>query len=117
MAVSPDYRRQIVDRLSTCAPIIDKPMFGGVGVYGDGLFFAVMDDDRLYFKVDDATRPDFEAAGMGPFMPFGEDAGYQMGSFEVPQAVLDDDATLAEWVGKAMDVARRKQRRGRARRG
>lgn len=73
MAVSQDYRREVVARLSPFVPIVDKSMFGGVGLYGDGLFFAVLDNDRTYFKVDNTNRPDFEAAGMGPFMPFGED--------------------------------------------
>lgn len=120
MAVSQDYRREVVARLSPFVPIVDKSMFGGVGLYGDGLFFAVLDNDRTYFKVDDTNRPDFEAAGMGPFMPFGEDAGYQMGYYELPPAVLADEAALGEWVAKALDVARRKKtrpRQGRGRRG
>ncbi|CAN5773321.1 hypothetical protein BH23GEM3_BH23GEM3_03900 [soil metagenome] len=38
-----------------------------VGLYSDGLFFALPDDDALYFKVDDAICADYAAAGMGPF--------------------------------------------------
>jgi DNA transformation protein len=41
-------------------------MFGGVGIYAAELFFALLDDDTLYFKVDDATRPQFESRGMTP---------------------------------------------------
>lgn len=111
MPVSPDFRRRVVERLAQFAPISDKSMFGGVGIYADGLFFAVIDDDRLYFKVDDANRPDFEAAGMKPFMPYGEDSGYQMGYFELPPSVLADDDALPAWMDKAIAVARRKKSR------
>lgn len=115
MPVTPDYRRRVVERLAQFAPIADKSMFGGVGLYADGLFFAVMDDDRLFFKVDDSNRPDFEAAGMKPFMPYGEDGGYQMGYYEVPPPVLGDDDDLAAWMDKAIGVARRKKTKAGAR--
>ena len=59
-------------------------MFGGVGIYAQGLFFALIAEDRLYFKVDDTTRPSFEQRGMEPFRPFGEDSA--MGYYELPDA-------------------------------
>jgi DNA transformation protein len=90
-------------------------MFGGVGFYAEGLFFALIADDRLYFKVDDSTRPDFERQGMEPFRPFGEENA--MGYYEVPADVLEDSAQLQLWMRKAVDVAanakasKRKRRR------
>ena len=42
-------------------------MFGGVGIYAGDLFFALIDDDTLYFKVDDSNRSDFEKRDMGLF--------------------------------------------------
>ena len=78
-------------------------MFGGVGLYADGLFFALIAEDRLYFKVDDATRPEFERFGMEPFRPFGEDSA--MGYYEVPADVVEDQVQLAPWMRKAIDVA------------
>ena len=62
-------------------------MFGGVGIYAAELFFALLDDDTLYFKVDDVTRPQFESRGMTPFRPYGEE-GEVMGYYEVPAHVL-----------------------------
>jgi TfoX/Sxy family transcriptional regulator of competence genes len=41
-------------------------MFGGVGIYAGNLFFALIADDTVYFKVDAATRPQFEERGMAP---------------------------------------------------
>jgi DNA transformation protein len=82
-----------------------KSMFGGVGIYAQGLFFALIAEDRLYFKVDDATRPDFEQREMEPFRPFGEDSA--MGYYEVPADVVEDVVQLEFWMRKAIDVAKR----------
>jgi DNA transformation protein and related proteins len=81
-------------------------MFGGVGIYAGEMFFALLDDDTLYIKVDDATRPQFEARGMAPFRPYGED-GEVMQYYEVPADVLEDPAELGAWAQAAIGVARR----------
>ena len=94
----------------TAADVRARSMFGGVGVYAGERFFALMDDDTLYFKVDDATRGRYEARGMGPFRPAGED-GEVMQYYEVPGDVLDDAELLAPWVQEAIAVAAKAKRR------
>jgi DNA transformation protein len=103
MAVSGSYRDFVLEQLGRVAPVTAKRMFGGVGIYSQGLFFALIAQDRLYFKVDDATRPDFEQLGMEPFRPFGED--WAMGYYEVPADIVEDAMQLAPWMKKAIDVA------------
>jgi DNA transformation protein len=83
-------------------------MFGGVGIYAGERFFALLAEDRLYLKVDETNRADFEAAGMGPFMPFGHD-GFVMQYYEVPLEVIESPAKLGAWASKAIDVAARAQ--------
>jgi len=83
-------------------------MFGGVGIYSQGLFFALIANDVLYLKVDDLNRADFEAAGKGPFHPVGEKP---MGYYELPGELLEDPEELRPWVMKALEVARRKRSR------
>jgi DNA transformation protein len=85
-------------------------MFGGVGIYGREFFFALIDDDTLYFKVDESNRPDFEARGMGPFRPYGED-GETMGYYRVPDDLLEDADVLGQWAEKAIAVARQAKSR------
>jgi DNA transformation protein len=77
-----------------------------VGLYAGELFFALIDDDTLYLKVDDVTRGDFEARGMGPFRPFGE-TGEVMQYYELPAELLEEPDELRAWVEKAVEVARR----------
>ena len=85
-----------------------------MGIYAQGLFFALIAEDRLYFKVDDSTRLDFERLGMEPFRPFGEDSA--MGYYEVPADVMEDAVQLAPWMNRAIEVAA-KAKRGRSKRG
>jgi DNA transformation protein len=112
MAVSESYRTFVLEQLGRVAPVTAKSMFGGVGIYAEGLFFALIAEDRLYFKVDDTTRPDFERRGMEPFRPFEEENA--MGYYEVPADVVEDAAQLGPWMKKAIDVAARaKQGKGK----
>ena len=111
MAVSESYRDFVLEQLGRVTPVTGKSMFGGVGIYALGLFFALIAEDRLYFKVDDSTRPDFERLGMEPFRPFGEDSA--MGYYEVPADVVEDSVQLAAWMKKAIDIAADSKRRKR----
>lgn len=112
MAVSAEYRDFVVDQLGRVAPVTSRSMFGGVGIYSDGLFFALIAGDRLFFKVDDSNRGDFEVLGMGPFYPF-EDEKKPMQYYEVPGDLLEDHGRLRPWVEKAVQVARSAAARGR----
>jgi DNA transformation protein len=103
MAVSESYREFVLEQLGRVTPVTGRSMFGGVGIYAQKLFFALIAEDRLYFKVDDATRPEFEQLGMEPFQPYGEDSA--MGYYEVPADVVEDSGRLAAWMKKAIDVA------------
>ena len=100
MAVSRSYLEFIVEQLSEIIPIKSRRMFGGVGIYGDGLFFAIIADDILYFKVDDTNRSDYERQGMGQFG--------NMQYYQLPAVQLEDLDGLREWVNKSLTVAARK---------
>jgi DNA transformation protein len=115
MAVSAGFRSFVIEQLSRTVPALRaRNMFGGVGLYSGDLFFALMDDDVLYFKVDDGNRPRFEERGMGPFRPGGS-GGEVMQYYEVPADVLEDVEILASWVTEARAVARRARTRRRPR--
>jgi DNA transformation protein and related proteins len=113
MAVSESYRDFVLEQLGRVTPVTGKSMFGGVGIYAQGLFFALIAEDRLYFKVSDTTRPDFERLGMEPFRPFGEDSA--MGYYEVPADVVEDATQLEPWTRNAIDAAARAKRGKRKR--
>ena len=107
MSVSDDYLQYILERLQCVGNVTSKRMFGGVGIYSANIFFALIDDNTLYFKVDNANRNDYEDVGMQPFRPYGEKS-YAMAYYTVPEEVLENDQSLTVWAKKAIAVARKK---------
>ena len=106
MSVSESYKRFVLDQLEELGDVTPRSMFGGVGLYHRDVFFGIVAGDVLYLKVDDATRGDYERAGMGPFKPYPDRAG-TMQYYAVPLDVLESAVALAEWARRAIDVARR----------
>lgn len=104
MAVSVSFRTYLLEQLGQIRPITTRPMFGGLTFFAEGRAFALADDGVIYFKVDDSNRPDFVAAGKGPFLPFG-DPDKPMQYYELPEEVLEDPDALAAWMAKAIAVA------------
>ena len=119
MSVSDDYRDFVLEQLATAGRLASRRMFGGVGLYLDGLFFALIDDDTLYFKTDDSNRERYRQAGSQPFCPYPDRPDYQMGYWAVPAEVLEDAEALKAWAREALAVALRSKparRPARARR-
>jgi len=105
--VSPSFQTFVVDQLSRVVHHVRaRRMFGGVGIYSGEVFFALIADDTLYFKVDDSNRADFEKRQTGPFRPYGA-AGEIMQYYQVPDELLEDVDALRPWAEKALAVAAR----------
>ena len=111
MAVSNSFRTFVLEQLSrSVASVRSRGMFGGVGIYAGDLFFAIIDDDAVYFKTDASTQTDFEEQGMGPFRPMG-DAAPSMSYHQLPEDILENPETLRVWADRAIAVARRAKTR------
>jgi len=104
MPVSDEYQNFVFDQLSGLAGIHHRRMFGGIGIYCEGLFFALIENDTLRFKVDDSNRGDYESAGMQPFRPY-KNKKTVLQFYEVPIDVLEDSQELMIWAQKAIRVA------------
>ena len=98
MAVSKEYYQSVMERLEPLGEVTGKTMFGGYGIFFQGLMFAVISDDVLYFKVDPTNLDDYEKAGSTKF-PHG------LNYWEVPEDVFEDNAVLPEWARKSINVA------------
>lgn len=112
MAVSSSFRSFVLEQLSGISRLSDRRMFGGVGLYADDVFFGVLDNDTLFFKVNDATRPRYEQHGMAPFAPIPGQAPMR-GYYQVPVSVLEDAGELTEWAREAVGVGAAKPPRRR----
>lgn len=116
MPVSKDYVDYVVEQLGRVEPIAVRRMFGGLGIYARGLFFALADDDVLFFKVDGETRARFDAASAPPFQPYGPSGPAMDGYRELPGDVLDDVDQLRDWMQAAIGAALRSKDRKASRR-
>ena len=113
----PTYLEYVLDQLSRVPGVEARAMFGGHGLYAGEAFFAIVHRGRLFFRVDDASRGDFEARGMAPFRPGAKQTLKRY--YEVPPDVVEDDAVLARWArraarttGRAVSAATRRRGRG-----
>src|SRR5690606_21755075 len=114
MAVSPDYLEHLLDQFAAFGPVDARRMFGGVGIYRNGLMFALVTDDTLYFKTDDTNRAAFEAAGMAPFSFTSRGKRMITSYFEAPAEVFDDPEALVRWARNAHEAALRVNRAKRS---
>lgn len=103
-----DFVANILDLLRPWGGVSARRMFGGHGLYRQGVMFALVSDDVLYLKVDASTRPEFERAGMGPFAYDAKGRSVTIGSYyEAPPDLFDDAELMRLWSGRALDAALR----------
>jgi DNA transformation protein len=101
-----DYADYIVDKLSDLGDVWSRAMFGGYGIFHEGLMFALISDGVLYFKVDDSNREMYEEAGSSKF-------GHGISYWEVPTEVFEDTARLYEWADISIGIAQAKAKKKR----
>ena len=89
----------LVDALGALGNVTSKKMFGGYGVFLDGVMFALVDSGGVpHLRTDESTTRQFEKAG--------SDKHSRMPYWSIPAAVVDDSGKLVEWGTEALEVAR-----------
>jgi DNA transformation protein len=88
-------------------------MFGGFGIFHQGLMFALIADGNLYLKADDDNRDRFETRGCEKFSYYRQDRKYQLSYYSAPEALFEDPAACLEWAQSAFDAALRNPARQR----
>ncbi|HET9368649.1 MAG TPA: TfoX/Sxy family protein [Vicinamibacterales bacterium] len=117
MSVTTSFLTFVLEQLDLMSNITSKRMFGGVGIYSGEVFFALIDNDTLYFKVNDETRPAYVKKRMKPFVPDPRKPESAMnGYYAVPVSVLEDRDELAVWAARAIAVGAASVRAKRDRR-
>jgi len=105
MAVSSDYLDYVRDQLSGLGGVTSRRMFGGAGLYCDEFFFALVDNDTLYLRVNDSNRADFTTRAMAQFRPYPESPQLSTTYYETPADVLEDAAELVVWARRSVAAA------------
>ena len=104
----------INDLFAPFGPVTVRRMFGGAGIYREGLMFALVFDGAIFLKVDDASIPDFEREGSRPFVYTrakspGKIGRASLSYWRLPERLYDDPEDLARWAERALVIARRKE--------
>ena len=85
-----------------------RTMFGGAGIYADGVMFGLVDDDVIYLKTDAHTAARFEREGCGPFTYDTKRGERVLKSYwRMPDRLYDEPEELAVWTKAALAAARR----------
>lgn len=100
-----EFIQALNDVFEDFGPVNCRRMFGGYGVYHDKLMFALVTDDRLYFKTDAQLASELKARGMVPFEYDRQGKRVQLAYYLAPDDIYDDREAAAFWAKKAFAVA------------
>jgi DNA transformation protein and related proteins len=96
----------LLELLAPLGPVSARRMFGGVGLFHNGMMFGLIARDELFLKVSDANRPAYEAAGEAPFSYDTKHGVHTIQSYwRCPPELLDDVETFQEWARRAVEAA------------
>ncbi len=109
MSISDEFVEYVIGQFSEWGEVSARKMFGGAGLYREGVMFGLIADDVAYLKVDDSNRKDFERAGAGPFTFVEKGKTITMSYYEIPADVLENPSVLAEWSQRSFNIAKQKK--------
>ena len=94
------------DVLRNIPDITSQSMFGGWGVYKDGIIFAIIAGSELYFKVDDSNRSDFEKFDSHPFIySQGKNKQITMSYWLLPEDIMENETEIPKWVERSVQIS------------
>lgn len=107
MSETQEYAAHIVDLLDSFGPCEARRMFGGSGIFHQGLMFALIADNNLYLKADDETRELFSAEGCEAFSYYKKEKEYRLSYYLAPEDFFEDPDACLRWARLAFDAALR----------
>ena len=97
----------VVDLMQSIGPVYAKSMFGGHGIFLDGLMFALIADSVLYLKADKETVNEFIDRDLEAFTYNKKGKQLKMRYYQAPDEVLEDSEIMNLWASNAYSVALR----------
>jgi DNA transformation protein len=108
MVASDSFAEFLHEQLAPLGRVTTQRKLGKTGVFRDGVMFAMVADDTLYFRVDDHNRAVFREAEAFPPLSY-EKGGRSIGlSFwRAPERLFDEPNELMTWARAAAAAAHR----------
>jgi DNA transformation protein and related proteins len=110
MAEENDFHAFARDLFLPLGPVLVRRMFGGAGLFLDGVMFALIAEDTLYMKADALNRAEFEAAGAEPFRYETDRGVHEFSYYELPADCLEDQEAALLWGRSALSAALRQRK-------
>jgi DNA transformation protein len=102
-----EYVAHIVDLLQFIGPVESKSMFGGFGMFLEGLMFGLVAGNELYLKVDTQNLQDYEDLGLQAFSFEKNGRQIKMSYYQAPEEAMEDAELLSDWASNAYGAAMR----------
>src|SRR5271156_257201 len=84
-----------------------KRMFGGSGIYAEGLCFAIELKGEIFLKTDALSQPSFSAADSAPFIYMAKGKTRPTSYWSLPTLAQEDDDEMRRWANMGLEAARR----------
>lgn len=107
VSVRSEFVEFVLDQLAPMGGVRARAMFGGYGIYQRDTIFAIIVDERLYFKTDSLTCDAFMTRGFGPFTYTARGKTMTMQYYEAPPEVFEESEAMLHWAQQAIGVALR----------
>ena len=108
MVASASYAEFLCEQFAPLGRIALRRMFGKSGMFCDGVMFAIVADDTLYFRVDEQNRAAFaEAKSFPPLNYESRGRVIDLSFWRAPDRLFDEPDELVEWARSALAAARR----------
>lgn len=108
-----NYVEYVLDLLSPFGAISSRAMFGGYGIYKDGIIVAIIAYDELYFKVDSTNQLQYEKLGSTPFTYVANNKRATMSYWKVPLEIMEDENRLSKWLEQSYDISLKNKKKSR----
>ena len=102
-----EFITYVVELMQSIGAVSAKRMFGGCGIFMDGLMFALVADNTLYLKADSETESEFEEKGLERFKYNKKGKEYSMSYYSAPEEALEDVDEMSDWALKSYGAALR----------
>ena len=104
MALKADPHR-FDDLFAAFGRITLRRMFGGEGIFVNGLIVGIVVRDQIYLKTDEATRAAYKNEGCKPFIFKTRTKKIASSYFAIPDRLYDEPDELAAWARQAHAVS------------
>jgi DNA transformation protein len=108
MVSSDGFAEFLRDQLVPLGRITMRPMFGKTGGFCDGVMFAMVTENVVYFRVDDQNRAALEEAEAFPPLEYEKKGEtIELSFWRAPERLFDEPDELVAWARAALAAARR----------